>query len=174
MRNIGYFLLFSILLNGCDVFSDEKLTLQRTDYNGNELRMDGYYYKYDTSYDSSVPNRTICYFFFRNGISVAMGSYETIDLKTVEREMLERYKWLYKHKSVWGVFVINGNTFEEEGWSTSVGGGLPVARCIGIIENDTTIHITKHFEKNKEYARNYRWHFKQFSPKPDSTNNFIK
>ena len=177
MKNMGYILLFSILLNGCDrLFPDEKFTFQRTDYTGNELRTDGYYYEYSTSYDSNVPNRTICFFLFRNGVCVSMGGYETIDLKTVEREMLERYKWLYRSKSVWGIFVINGNTYEEEGWSTSVGGGLPVGKCIGIIENDTTIHNTKHInvKERKEFPQDYRCHFRQFSPKPDSINNFIK
>ena len=177
MKNIVCIFIFLFFLSGCEaLFRDEKFTFQRTDYNGNEIRTDGYYYRFDASYDSFVPNRTICHFLFRNGVSVAMGSYETIDLDAVEIEMLERYKWLYQHKSVWGIFVINGNTFVKESWSTSVGGGLPVGRSVGIIENDTTIRITKNInvKERKEFPQDYRWHFRQFSPKPDSTNNFIK
>ena len=172
MKNIGYILFFSILLIGCSqLFPDEKFTIQRTDYNGSEIRTDGYYYEYATSYDSSLPNRTICFFLFRNGVSVSMGSFETVDLETADKEIVERYKWLNNYKSGWGVFAINGNKYVEESWSTSVGGGLPVGRTIGIIENDTTILITKHInvKERKEFPQDYRCHFRQFSPKPDST-----
>ena len=172
MKNIGYILFSLVLLIGCNkIFSDETFTFQRTDYNGNEIRTDGYYYKYSTSYDSSIPNRTICFFLFRNGTSVSMGSFESVDLDIVDKEIVERYKWLDKYKSGWGVFEISREQYVEERWSTSTGGGLPVGRVVGIIENDTTIRITKHInvKERKEFPQDYRCHFRQFSPKPDST-----
>jgi len=49
----------------------------------------------------------------------------------------------------------------------------------GDIINDTTFVISvsyrmKKGKKTEVKARNETYHFKQFSPQPDSTNNFIK
>jgi len=175
MKTIGKIvtILSLILLNCC---KDEKLSLQRVPYLGNELRTDGYYYKYWASYDSPVPNNTTCLFLFRNGIVLCAGSFESTNLDTVDKELLERYKWLYEYKSSWGVFVVNGDRYEDEVWGS--GFRLPVSKSIGIIDNDTTIHIIKHIsvKEKQEFPQNYRYHFRQFSPKPDSTiaNKWIK
>jgi len=49
---------------------------------------------------------------------------------------------------------------------------------VGVVQNDSTIHITKDFSSTgnggKTIMMNQTYHFKQFSPKPDSTNVFIK
>jgi hypothetical protein len=46
----------------------------------------------------------------------------------------------------------------------------------GFILNDTTLQITRMYrvDGSDEHILNYTYHFRQFSPKPDSTNNFIK
>jgi hypothetical protein len=168
MKTMGIILYLSILLAGCNrLFPDEELLLPRTNYEGNELKIDGYYYTY------SDTDGTIVEFLYRNGIILSAHHFSTTDLNEVERRMVKIYDLLQKDKSSWGVFVINGNTIQYSAWSTSVGGGLPTFKCVGTIENDTTFHIIKEVDGKKEYAIDHRYHFRQFSPKPDSTNNFI-
>ena len=87
--------------------------------------------------------------------------------------MIQEYELLQKDKSRWGIFSVNRNTIKTEEWSTSVGGGLPTFKCVGITENDTTFRITKYIDNGKEYPRDYTYHFRKFSSKPDSTNRFI-
>jgi hypothetical protein len=169
MKTMGIILYLSILLAGCNrLFPDEELLLPRTNYEGT-LKISGYYYYYQQD-----PTGTIVKYLFRNGIILSGYFFSTIDLNEVEIEMIKEYNLLQKDKSRWGVFVINGNTIQYSGWSTSVGGGLPTGKCIGTIENDTTFCITKSINSDgREFERNDVYHFRQFSPKPDSTNNFI-
>ena len=86
----------SIFMLGCDVlFPDEKLSLQREDYNGNELRIDGYYYWYNKE-----NNGTAVYFLFRNGVILLEGAFSSGDLNKIEIEMV---KYFGKHpKTDWG------------------------------------------------------------------------
>jgi len=162
---IKYLIMSALVLQmyGC---KDEKLTLQRVPYTGNEIRTDGYYYHHWASSESLSINKTATFFLYRNGIKLTAGSYGSIDLDIVEKEMLSRYELLVKQKIGWGVFVITGNKVEYEEWTTSAGGGLPIYKNSYNIENDTTLMNPE----GKVY------HFKQFSPKPDSTiaNKWIK
>jgi len=64
-------------------------------------------------------------------------------------------------------FLINGNFLQYSGWDTSVGGGLPAFKCIGVIENNTIFRITKTIISNgKEFEKNDIYYFRQFTPKP--------
>ena len=52
---------------------------------------------------------------------------------------------------------------------------MPTFKAEGIIENDTTLRLYKSIQSDgKEFSENDIFHFRKFSPKPDSTNNFIK
>jgi hypothetical protein len=81
-------------------------------------------------------------------------------------------------KYVWGVFKINNDSIIYERW-------LPTEiryksyTYKGVIINDTTFNITERFRlvnglKDEFELRDETYHFRQFSPKPDSANNFIK
>ena len=170
MRTItGFILCIFILFSSCDLlFKDDELLLSRQPYIGNELRIDGYYYKYSDN------DGTIVKFLYRNGIILSAYYISTTDLNEVEQEMITQYHLLQKEKSRWGVFLINGNTIQYSGWSTSVGGGLPAFKGIGVIDNDSTFRLTKTINSNgKEFEKNDTYHFRQFYPKPDSTNNIV-
>jgi hypothetical protein len=160
LKHISLILLIPLLVLSC---KDEEFTMQRQPYSGNELRVDGYYYKYYYSNDGIW--YTIVHFFYRNGIYLSAMAYSGTDLSVVEQEMLERYDIIRNDKIGWGVFNIYDNKMNVEVWSTSVGGGLPVFRWHALIENDTTFKV--------EYSGEV-YHFRQFSPKPDSTNKWIK
>lgn len=155
----------------CDkFFPDEKLSLEKTPYTGNELRTDGYYYEYND-------NLISIYFLYKDGIILYAFSHKEIGLDEIEKEMIENnmYNDFQADKSRWGLFVVNGKTFQMERWTSSTGFSLPVTRCKGYIENDTTFHITETFQSDtrKYYQGDWVYHFKQFNLKPDSTNNFI-
>lgn len=158
-------------VTSCDLlFPDEKLSLQRVNYNGNELRTDGYYYHFTSS------NNTIVYFLYRNGIILCAHSYSSHDLTSVELEMVKIYSEIRKLKDSWGVFIVNDNKIEYDMWNTPTGFSFPITKSKGYIENDTTFHITETYysDINKTYYEDELWHFRQFANKPDSTNNFIK
>jgi hypothetical protein len=164
-KKISLGLIVMLVLAAC---RDDELLLQRQPYIGNQLRIDGYYY-------CQEDNGTIVEYLYRNGIILSAYHFSTTNLNEVETKMLTEYDILKQDKSRWGVFIIYGNNIEYSAWSTSVGGGLPAFKCIGTIDNDTTFRIIKSINSDgKEFDYNQIWHFRQFSPKPDSTNNFIR
>ncbi|MDR2408230.1 MAG: hypothetical protein LBE13_08985, partial [Bacteroidales bacterium] len=75
----------NLFLSCCNkLFPDENLTLQRKDYNGNELRTDGYYYYF-------TKTNTVVYFLYKNWIILCAHSYSGHDLNLVEVEMIGIY-----------------------------------------------------------------------------------
>ncbi|MDR1274711.1 MAG: hypothetical protein LBK12_09200 [Odoribacteraceae bacterium] len=150
-------------------FPDEKLTIQRTAYTGNELRIDGYYYHFPT-----VPGGTIIQFFYRNGIRLTGRYSGTTNLDSVDMRIPEANSDLQHDKSGWGVFLISGNSIWYEKWDTSVGGGLPVTKSFGHVLNDTTFLRMYSIANGKKFIDNEIWHFRKFSLKPDSTNRWIQ
>ena len=159
MRTTSFILCFSFLFSCCNkLFKDEELSQQRVPYTGNEIRTDGYYYYYWASQDSPVDDYTAVFFLYRNGVFLVGQSYKSINLDTVEKKMLDRYELLVQKKVGWGVFIITNDKLDFEHWY-SAAGGLPVAKSLYYIENDTTLR--------SPYEQIY--HFKQFSPKPDSS-----
>ncbi|MDR2039056.1 MAG: hypothetical protein LBQ60_14125 [Bacteroidales bacterium] len=152
--------------------SDDKLTLERADYNGNELRINGYYYKKDSKH----PQISV-FFLYKNGL-ILYGSAFDIDYTN---EMEERYRngnyGNNSEKYYWGVFQIEGNKIKYEKWVPSEG-PFSAFTYEGVILNDTTFVINKSYrmengQKTKISELDWEYHFKQFSPKPDSTNRFI-
>jgi len=153
------------------LFSDEKLSMQREDYYGNELRIDGYYYCYFEKTDI-----TVVYFLFRNGVIRHAGGYSRYIEDNREQEMVSYYG-KSTSKTDWGVFIINGNKIEYEKWVEAPSGvRATINRRAGYIENDTIFHITESYNSGTGETKqvNEIWHFKQFDNKPDSTNVFIK
>ena len=152
-----------IILCGC---KDEELSLKRTPYTGNELRIDGYYYR-------KIPDLEIR-FFYRNGIVRYGGggysSFEELDNCILNHQIVDG-----SSKTDWGVFLINGNTIKFEMWYPPSGGGTPTYIREGEILNDTTFHITESYRSDgsERSEKNEMYHFRQFYPKPDSTNKFI-
>ncbi len=149
-----------------DEFKDDELTLKKKPYTGNQLRINGYYCQ-------NAPNIewTRVFFFYNNGI--ILQSY--IENATGNFEIVTNYS-----KNRYGVFEINSNIIRFEKWYPSSGfEGLHAYVSEGTILNDTTfvINVSYRMKKGKKTeveAENETYHFKQFSPKPDSTNSFIK
>lgn len=81
-----------------------------------------------------------------------------------------------KIKSKWGAFRIYDKKIEFEKWEPSSGGPMKTVIRQGDILNDTTFVIRKRINNydGKTYLVQDTFRFRQFSPKPDSTNRFVK
>ena len=140
-----------------------------------EIRTDGYYYSYfDSGSDINLVAITI---FYKNGVAIdGIGGYYT--LLEFEKKVSDGtfYTNNKDYKSTWGIFKVVNNVVMIERVIGS--GGLRGLAFIdyGEILNDTTIHIYKNEDPytNVSSVKDDTLHFKQFSPKPDSTNVFIK
>ena len=159
--------IFAGVLSGC--YDDNpEFVMQRVDYKGNELALNGYYYHQS----NNAGKQTHVYFLFGNGLILNPYSYSTHDMNEVEQMLVIGYERFKKYNNRWGVFVVNGNRLEYEQYDSEKGG---VFRCVGSINNDTTIRL---LQKIDDYfgvtPEDKLLRFKKFSPKPDSIKSFIK
>jgi len=154
-------LLLIPLLYSCFIkLPDEELTMTRTPYNGKEIRLDGCYFEKEPGYEK-YGNYL---FFYSNGLMLYIG--DTININTIS-QFSGGIKNMTNYKQQWHIFQIENKTINIQGWTEVVGtfsGYLAVHNEIYTILNDTTV--------STEDSRIY--YFKKFSPKPDSTNVFIK
>lgn len=166
-----------IFLNSCSKLFDKKddeLSIVRKSYDGNQLRIDGYYYR--VGFKGEINDG---YFFFRNGVLISTGGI-TLSLDDMDNMMIKNYidgKRYRKRKIDWGVFVVKGDSIYFERWYPH-GPNMAYVRS-GKIINDSTFHIKKSFRlvnglETEIRERDEIYYFRVFSPKPDSTNNFIK
>lgn len=151
-----------------------ELSLTKIPYTGDELRIDGYYYSNQvfTDYNGIA-------LFYRDG--VCMNVYTRIEsqdtISFIENEILLNETLMFNFRNTpnhIGVFQINKESIEFETWEA--GRDIITFSNYGKILNDTTFLITKQVnnDSGKSESLNLTYRFKQFSPKPDSTNTFIK
>lgn len=155
-------------LKNCD--SKEKFTMERKDYMGNAIRMDGYYYS-----DETFPS-----FFYRNGVLINCTIVNTPEnIIEVEKQVIsgELHEKVKNAKASNCLFFINNDEIKFETFSriSALECWYPVT-ISGKILNDTTILINHkvNSDGSDEKILNSIWHFKAFSPKLDSTNSFIQ
>ena len=165
--------LFLLIFSSC-LKENISLSNTREDYLGNQLRIDGFFHQ--ITKDGYIVNT---FFYYRNGIlfkipvrSEFMDPADFVSLLTKETIEFNR-----KRKYNWGVFKIKGNEFISEHWETPTSGNyFATITMTGEILSDTCFVITKFVHSQEginETSRAY-WYFYPFSPKPDSTNNFIR
>ena len=170
-----FFLLVALLLllmfGACQkIFPpDDSFSLQRTDFEGSNLRIDGYFYRL---WGPIEDERMSIIFFYENGVLLRLSGLPKSELVTQD---FTCDKWIQRfrgHRGNWGLFVVDGDVIKFERWVA----GPPRGTFIweGVILNDTTFLITKSYSSDKSELRerNELWHFRA-SPKPDSTNIFI-
>ena len=149
----------------------DEFTLQRKDYTGNELRIDGYYY-----------DGCRVQLFYKNGIHLyGGGCHKENELKELETIFSNGtfHDAIYDDETSWGVFIIENDTIKFERYNPPSGPGYMHSFIReGPIINDTTFRIVRIYRYEdgvkKVTETNDLYHFKKFSPKPDSINNFIK
>ena len=165
------FLAFSI---ACEkVLKDENLTLKKRPYIGNELRLDGFFYEEGVDDGYYIEG-----FFYQNGILLNSGGFYTEnELNDLRNSIISGYfnSKVKENKYAWGLFVIDSNFIKFERYYNS--DAVPKSSYIkyGKILNDSTFIMTKMTRSDGSESKtiNETYHFKQFSPKPDSTNKFI-
>jgi hypothetical protein len=151
--------------------NDDKLTLQRTNYSGNELRIDGYYYNI---WSGGFYGLRI---FYGNGTVKKIGSPSGSSISDADNYVSTISAEIMTKKYGWGVFIINGSSIKLEEWLTG-SNKLAAYTKEGTILNDTTFKFTQSYRlvggvKTEVSALDETYNFRQYSPKPDSTNQYI-
>ena len=174
-----YILLIAILTScstckKMNICKDEKLTLNRIEFIGTQLRIDGFYYgNPDTAWNNIIRFET--FVLYRNGILYQTGSEEFDKLESYIESLAKTSGQNTKY--VWGVFSIENSTVKIEHWLPAQC-GYPVILRSGEILNDTTFVLRKIVRKDSQGTTekdiNQTFYFRHLSTKPDSTNNFIK
>lgn len=170
----------AIMFNFCkkDRFVDD-LHLEQRRYTGNELQIDGYYFK---TYNEG--KSTIVYFLYENGIIQGGTSYgganweEKLQADIVSGEY-HQSSLTRRHR--WGLFQIQDSSILFEKWHPGTPGPEVPFASSGVILNDSTFWMKQRFKFENGKRTEVRditeindiYHFRQFSPKPDSSNPFI-
>ncbi len=168
-------LLLALSAAGClkEIFGeDDVLSLKRQPYTGTEMRTDGYYY-FET--DGRIFD---VLFFYRDGTLLEgdggqpIDSIALIDKKHLDSEWIKSSK---KYKINWGLFAINNNQIQYEKWYPSSGGPFRTYIRSGEILNDTAfvIKMSARSDGSSSMTLDRAFRFRPFSPKPDSTNQFV-
>jgi hypothetical protein len=177
--NIMNYIIFAMFLSflSCEnTFSckDEKLSLNRTENSGQELRMDGFYFgNPESDWENTVLFET--FVFYYNGVLLQTGIMEFDNMES-EIEGLSKTSLPQQSKDAWGIIYINGSNISIEHWLPSRCSKPAVLRE-GEILNDTTFVLKKMVRRDSEGTTEtdivQEFHFRQFDIKPDSTNNFF-
>ena len=164
MKKMFFMIMCAVLFTQCFFLKDDDVLPNAVFYTGNQLKMNGYYHRF-SKYSNSIDFPIIMY---KNGI--------LIYIENGKNSIEEMDKYIRNHsnknKYVWGVFFIN----DDKIIINRLDSDYPHVGIVmeGVILNDTTFHITKYIFENKEREFDEVYHFREFYPKPDSTNNYIK
>lgn len=151
MKSNLYIIIILVSFYSCTSWEDDMIN-KRTPYTGKEFRIDGCYYKQNLNGSYSFR------FFYSNGVLLSF--YDSCDITTKKQLKLNSNKY-------WSIFKVKGNTITETYWEEANMFQISLYDRYYEIVNDTTLLFTY-----KTYNNYFR--FKKFSPKPDSTNIFIK
>ena len=154
MKKTCLVLLLSLLLAGCNKY--EPLHFERTPYDGDELRTDGFWYS-----DGGVPGGTNLYFLYRDGTFLRATTVQATDPGEVTVDCITHQGHDdFNRQTAWGVFVVEGDTLKWSKWYwQSLGSGHAYLTTFEIV-NDTCF---------KREGEEVYYYFHQFDYKPDST-----
>lgn len=171
--------LLSVFLNAC---KDQQLILENQNFQHEKspIRIDGFYSLtglvdfgrgkgYEKTYD--------IHFLYENRIIFGGATYPADSIDKFTKEAIVAFSKTEKdYKSQWGIYRIDDLRIEFEKWEPSSGGPMKTVIRRGCILNDTTFVITEKLNNydGKTYHVRDTFRFREFFPKPDSTNRFIK
>ena len=160
--NYRYCLIVLLFLYSCvETLPDEELTMKKTSYNGKEIRVDGYYKGSIANY-----NTYSNLIFYSNGVLLSFDYIKSNENKLQNFSFIENIR---TRKSNWGLFQITRDTVFIQVWRLNdyiYQNIIFNYKCV--IKNDTTLFRIYNNGDTTKY------NFNKFSPKPDSTNVFIK
>lgn len=144
----------------------QSLTYSRKEYNGAEMRTDGYYFRSASEIRDDNKIRSVV-MFFRNGIFTHIDAFiPPTNSLNVEKFIDSTSTIDKKLQSGKGIFLVKGDELLVEFWKYASHNPKPTGVYKGKILNDTTISITL-------FGDDILWHFKQYSIKTDSIFPFI-
>lgn len=153
------------------------LILPQRDLNAG-MRLDGYYYR---SFVDQVNGKlfTNILFLYKNGVVFDCFNVDSHDVEDMDEYIRKEFGGEYdksNNRLNWGIVVVDESIIKVEQWYPSSGGPMPVRIRSGVVLDDTTFRFTESTnQKGKDRETlDQTYHFRQFSPKPDSTNNFVK
>ena len=155
--------LFLVLVCSCRrTLPDEEFTMERTPYTGKEIRLDGCYI--------SNPDERHKYceydFFYSNGVFFGFGDFLNISNITQFTEIDSKRQ----KKGYWGIYQVKNNSIILQTWTMrDVDTQFIVQNRSYKIINDSLLFCDILNDGDINY-----FHFQKFTPKPDSTNVFIK
>ena len=164
-------LLFFLIFSSC-WREDDLLRNEREDYIGDNLQTEGFYYYY---FEGEIRGVT---FLYRNGIcfEITGDGNKRANPEEVKTLLTEAHiEYHRKRKASWGIFRVMGNTFFKEKWTPPSHGSRATVIESGHILNNSSFLITKRNDSQEGIKDSNRtYYFYPYSPKPDSTNVFIK
>lgn len=159
-----------IFIMGCLMTSCMRyrpMKMQQQEYLGKGFRTDGYYYSQGEGYSGKhlTDTHTTVLIFYRNGFFSSSG-FGTSELREVD-DLLTSQRGAMAFLEGSGYYHVSGDSISIEFWTNTSHFPVPTATVPAKILNDTTLksNILGHY-------KNDIWHFRQLSPKPDSTTLF--
>lgn len=142
------------------------------------MRLDGYYYHNFFDWADGRPRSNII-FLYKNGVVLNCHNLSSHDFEDMDEYVRREYGGQYdksNNRLNWGIVVVDESIIKVEQWYPSSGGPMPVRIRSGVVLDDTTFKFTESTnQKGKDRETlDQTYHFRQFSPKPDSTNNFVR
>ena len=161
----------SVFQYGCTKEKYEDLPVSRQPYTGDEIRLNGYYYREIKYYDHAQEREAVdasIIFFFANGIKLWGGRYNADNLSEIavyEEKFRNGVFYTKDDRANWATFFVNDNSITIHGWA-HYGNSWRKYKLykdyMTIIDRD-----------NIRNSRGYVYKFKEFYGKPDSVCRFI-
>lgn len=166
-------IISTLVFTSC-VSLEYSLIIDRLQNGNGLLKLDGYYYD---RYETSGQNRIDIYFLYENGVILYGSSPSESELSKTEESYrdgtyYERVKDLQYH---WGVYKIEDDNIYLNMWSPSDWPYQTFLKKGKILDDQSFKLETAEWSSGKGVEKiNERYKFEPLSPKPDSTNTFIK
>ena len=162
MKNI-ISLIFIVLFLSCDKYSRKDFSFERMDYEGDEIQINGYFY------DKRNADEYEVFYLYRNGVVFGPHIYRQHTSQSDLEENLRSRALTHTEDGTppdWGIFQVIDDDVILEVWDQIGGGPYPVHRMEGVIQENNTLDFSAINEGVFE--------FQEFSPKRDSTNQWIE
>jgi hypothetical protein len=175
IKSIILFLIVLISLGASSCKKYKPLKLNKTPYLGIELRTDGYYYY---TWDSQGTTRYGITVLYKDGTMLApsIASDKSTSLIDIDSEISSGnlYRYNSERQLSWGLFKISNDSIQTSKWFPVFLGASRAGLSKGVILNDTTFENTSYQDSHPAGGLPLQvFHFRQFAPKPDSTNGFL-
>jgi hypothetical protein len=175
VKSVIIFLAIAICSCNSIITEDENLSLKKEANNSGALKLRGYYFTNSEGKDGSL---ITIYFLYNDGIIINVGTIPVSKWSSFESELTTTSFGvnLKRLKDAFGVYQISNGHIKFDMWYPGPGPAKLVYLRSGSIVNDSTFIIDLIERKSRRTSETVReiYHFKQFNPKPDSVNEFIK